>query len=65
MIAALYKTKKECREHIGRPLRYRETSLYGNEFTPDGQIVVVGPSETERKWYGQIVMENGLIKKVI
>lgn len=64
MMAALYKTKKELKENIGKPLRYRETSFFGAEYKANGTFAVVGPSEYERKWYAQITMENGLIKKV-
>ena len=64
MMAALYKTKKELKESIGKPLKYRETSFFGLEFKANGTFAVVGPSEYERKWFAQVTMENGLIKKV-
>ena len=64
MMAASYKTKKELKLHIGQPLRYIETSFFGLEYNPNGQFCVVGPSPTERKWYAQVTMKNGLIKTV-
>jgi hypothetical protein len=64
MLAARYKTKKLLKEAVGTPLRYTETSMFGEEFKPDGKFAVVGPSPYERKWYAQVTMENGLIKKV-
>ncbi len=64
MMAALYKTKKACREAIGQPLRHEETSLFGVEYRDNGSFTVVGPAPYNRKWYAEITMENGLIKKV-
>lgn len=64
MLAALYPTKKACKENIGKRLRFQETSMFGAEYTDNGKLTVVGPSPYNRKWYANIVMENGLIKKV-
>jgi hypothetical protein len=64
MLAASYKTKKELKAAVGKPLHYVETSFFSPEYTPNGKFAVVGPSPYERKWYAQVVMENGLVKKV-
>lgn len=64
MMAALYKTKKALRESIGQPLRYRETSIFGAEYRPDGVLTVVGPSEYERKWFARVTMADGKVSKV-
>ncbi len=64
MMGALYKTKKELKESIGKPLRYEETSMFGPEYKADGEFAVVGPSPQKRVWYAKVTMENGLIKKV-
>lgn len=64
MLAASYKTKKELKDSIGKPLRYVETSMFGEEYRSNGKFCVVGPSPYERKWYAEVTMENGLIKKV-
>lgn len=65
MLGANYKTKKELKEHIGKPLRYIETSMFGPEYKPDGNLTVVGPDPyTNRKWYANIIMKHGLIEKV-
>lgn len=64
MLGASYKTKKQLKESVGKPLRYEETSLFGPEYRADGKFNVVGPSPYERKWYATVTMENGLIKKV-
>lgn len=64
MMAALYPTKKALKESVGQRLKYRETSMFGAEFTPNGRFAVVGPSEYQRKWFAQVTMVDGLISKV-
>jgi hypothetical protein len=65
MMGASYKTKKELKQNIGKPLRYIETSMFGAEYKDNGQFCVVGPDPyTKRSWYATVTMENGLIKKV-
>ena len=65
MIGARYPTKKSLKESVGKPLRYIETSMFGLEYKENGNFCVVGPCPyTSRKWYAEITMENGLIKKV-
>lgn len=64
MLGALYKTKKELKAHVGQPLRYAETSVFGPEFSENGSFCVVGPSPYKRVWYARVTMANGLIAKV-
>lgn len=64
MMAASYRTKKALKESVGERLRYVETSMFGPEYTPDGQFCVVGPSPYDRKWFAQVTMKAGLIAKV-
>ena len=64
MMGALYKTKKALKESVGQSLRYVETSMFGEEFKRDGTFCVVGPSPTERKWFAEVTMKEGLIHKV-
>jgi len=65
MMGASYPTKKVLKESIGKPLRYVETSMFGEEYKPNGTFCVVGPDPyRNRKWYAEVTMENGLIKKV-
>ena len=65
MMGASYKTKKDLKAATGQPLRYVETSMFSAEYKPDGKFCVVGPCPyTNRKWYAEVTMENGLIKKV-
>jgi hypothetical protein len=59
-----YKTKKALKEAVGQPLRYTETSMFGPEYKADGKFAVVGPTPHERKWFAEVTMEAGLIKKV-
>lgn len=65
MMGARYKSKKELKENVGKPLNYIETSMFGTEYTPNGAFAVVGPCPyTNRKWFASVTMENGIIKKV-
>ena len=64
MIVACYKSKKVLKESVGKPLRFSETSMFGNEYKDNGKFAVVGPSAYDRKWYAQVTMKNGLIEKV-
>jgi|TARA_R110000764_G_scaffold5240_1_gene21032 hypothetical protein len=67
MIIAFYPSKKACKESIGKPLEYMETSLFGEEWLPNGSFVVANrPHITGlgREWFAQITMSDGLIKGV-
>ena len=64
MMGARYKTKKELKQNVGRPLRYVETSMFGPEYRDNGKFCVVGPSPYERKWFAEVTMRDGLIAKV-
>ena len=63
-MAANYPTKKALKAAVGSELDYQETSMFGPEWRPDGKFAVVGPSPYQRKWFAQVTMEGGLIKKV-
>lgn len=66
-LIAVYPSKKECKENIGKPLKYTETSMFGPEYKADGELTVCNrPHITKlgREWFGQVTMENGLIKSV-
>jgi hypothetical protein len=64
LAAAGYKTKKDLKAAIGKPLGYNETSMFGPEYKRDGKFAVVGPSAYERKWFAEVTMKEGLIAKV-
>ena len=64
MMGADYKTKKALKDNIGQALRYEETSRWGPEYKSNGKFCVVGPSYLDRRWFAEVTMEHGLIKKV-
>lgn len=63
-----YKSKKQMKtECIGKPLNYRETSLFGPEYKRDGSFSVASrPSMGggPREFFARVTMRNGLIEKV-
>jgi hypothetical protein len=66
-LIAKYPSKKACKEAIGQPLRYIETSLFGNQYVPNGTLTVANrPHITGlgREWFGNVTLANGLIVKV-
>ena len=67
MIVFNYKSKKEMKTNIGNKLNYIETSLFGEEYIPNGRLVGANrPHITGqgREFFAEIFMENGLIAKV-
>ena len=67
MMLLLYPSKKELKENIGKPLKYRETSMFGPEYKENGSFTGANrPSITGigREFFATVTMENGLIKKV-
>lgn len=64
MMGASYPTKKALKEAVGKSLQYVETSMFGEEYKPNGTFCVVGPSPYQRKWYASVTMKDGLISKV-
>jgi len=63
-----YKSKKELKEQVGRPLDYTETSMFEPEYKPDGVIVGSNRSHTTnnegREFFAEVTLKNNLIKKV-
>ena len=63
-----YASKKEIKEnHIGKPLRYIETSMFGPEYRDNGVLTGCNrPHITghKREFYANVTMENGVIKAV-
>jgi len=64
MLVARYKTKQELKSSIGKTLRYEEIGLFGGEFSHTGTFSVVSPKTHSPKWYAEVLMEGGYIKKV-
>ena len=63
MIQAHYKSKKALKESTGKPLKYNETSLFGEEYKANGTFCVADYSPS-RKWFAEVTMKDGLIFKV-
>ncbi len=64
---AFYASKRELKENIGLPLKYRETSMFGAEYKPDGTFVVCNrPAITKmgREFFAEVTMKAGKIEKV-
>lgn len=62
-----YPSKKSLRECIGQPLKYRETSMFGPEYLPNGKLTGCNrPHLTghKREFFAIVTMRNGLIAKV-
>ena len=64
LAASGYKTKKDLKASVGKPLGHTETSMFGPEYKANGKFAVVGPSATERKWFAEVTMVEGKIAKV-
>lgn len=64
-MGARYKTKKELKASVGKPLKFIETSMFGPEYKSNGTFCVVGPCPyTQRKWFAQVTMQDDKIKTV-
>ena len=62
-----YNTKKEMKEHIGQPLRYTETSMFGAEYMSTGTFIGANRpaiTKTGREFFAEVTMLDGLIVKV-
>tara|TARA_R100001530_G_scaffold75930_2_gene53278 strand:- start:256 stop:462 length:207 start_codon:yes stop_codon:yes gene_type:complete len=67
MIVFNYSSKKELKENVGQPLDYIETSLFGEEYVRDGELVGANrPHITGkgREFFAQVLMADGLIARV-
>lgn len=67
MLVLIYESKKQLKENIGKPLRYRETSIFGEEYTDNGSITGSNrPHITgfKREFYANVTLKNGLIERV-
>lgn len=67
MLVFVYKSKKELKENIGKPLNYIETSMFGAEYLRDGVLTGANrPHITHigREFFARVTMRDGLIAKV-
>ena len=64
MLFTGYKSKKELKASTGKPLVYRETSLFGPEYVSNGTITGANrPTYTGlgREFFAVVTMKNDLI----
>ena len=67
MLVFNYVSKKVLKESIGQPLRYIETSMFGEEYKRSGTLVGANrPHITGigREFFAEVTLENDIIKKV-
>lgn len=67
MIVLDYPSKKLMKECVGQPLRYMETSMFGNEWVENGVLTGCNrPHITghKREFFARVTMQDGLIKAV-
>lgn len=67
MLIFNYPSKKVLKENVGKPLDYIETSMFGDEYKPDGTLTGANrPHITghKREFFARVTMNNGLITKV-
>ena len=67
MIVFNYPSKKVLKENIGQPLKYIETSMFGPEYRPNGNLTGANrPHITHigREFFAQVIMQDGIIHKV-
>lgn len=67
MMIVHYPTKKALKAAIGQPLKYTETSMFGNEYQDDGMLTVARRPHLQgggREFFAQVTMEDGVIAKV-
>ncbi len=66
-LVAVYPSKKELKTKLGEPLEHIETSMFGQEYKPNGSFVVANrPHITGlgREFFAKVTMKDGLIAKV-
>lgn len=62
-----YANKKELKAAIGKRLCYEETSMFGNEYKPDGSFAVARRPHMcggGREFFARVTMRGGLIAAV-
>tara|TARA_R100000306_G_scaffold50563_1_gene47637 strand:- start:473 stop:679 length:207 start_codon:yes stop_codon:yes gene_type:complete len=67
MMIVHYATKKDLAASIGERLKYSETSMFGEEWIPDGVIYVARRPHLQgggREFFAEVTMSGGLIKSV-
>ena len=62
-----YDTKKLLKAAIGTALLYTETSMFGPEYVPNGDITVARRPHLQgggREFFANVTMKDGLIQSV-
>ena len=62
-----YQTKKDLKAAVGQPLKYTETSFFGEEYRSNGTFGVARPPHLQgggREFFAAVTMKEGLIYKV-
>lgn len=68
MMLLLYKSKKELRASVGKRLRYRETSIFGNEYLSNGTFTGARRPYLQgggREFFAKVTMKNDMIEQVL
>ena len=64
---AVYPSKKELKENVGKRLKYIETSMFGPEYRENGTLTVANRPHITcigREFFARVVMKDGLIVSV-
>ena len=67
MLIFNYASRKELKENVGKRLNYRETSLFGSEYDPNGFLTGCNrPHMTghKREFFANVQMKDGKIASV-
>lgn len=68
MLIFLYPSKKALKECIGQPLKYRETSMFGEEYKANGKLTGSNRPQITgikgREFFANVTMVDGKISKV-
>lgn len=68
MMLVHYPTKKDLKAAVGRPLRYTETSMFGEEYKANGRFTVAHRPAVQhdggQEFFATVTMRDGLIAKV-
>jgi hypothetical protein len=67
MLVFNYASKKDLKASVGKPLRYIETSMFGEEYKTSGMLTGANrPHITGkgREFFAQVTMNDGIIASV-
>jgi hypothetical protein len=67
MLVFNYPSKKELKANVGKRLKFIETSMFGDEYSPNGKLTGANRPHITlqgREFFAQVTMVDGLISKV-